>query len=673
MLPSKKAIRKLKTLPFYGRAMQYFTPTKYKPFISFSIKVIERKKYLVVIGNTSTERENNFITVMNKEGNVLTLLPNGRWSVTINHFIYDRVVVYDDECISRFFKDCNENNYQSFIKHYCLYKTEQRKLHLRERQLLENEKWGNNFSKIPRKFRYWCNKEYGYKVIFNTNDRNTGFCTNCKKKIVFSEKLIVGHKYKCPNCKKALAGDTFKKNKSRRYKCFAMLDLWNERLVVRHFDLSEKVTALYNADNSVIGIDVTRNFLEYERDLFNTNLDCFNYYTNKFDVTTSIRHWVNSKPSIGNHMFFTLPYRYYGIEKVYKRNFSNIRSYVSENANNVLDAILYSDLSNKCRLEDLLLYKNVTLLAEKLEKAGLLALSKNVLDSELLGWYSWNFPKITENMSINEFLGFNKRFIRYAIANDMNYRSIQCMQSYNKVFKDKFEDFVLVDEYCKSNNLNAITTIPRIVDFCSDYETTINQVVSYLSKQGESIDKLKDYVSMYLKAYKLSNPTEFTVIKYSKSFLFPQSLSKAYDNAEEWLNVEKDKSSKDDIRIKNNQLKKIVEIFDNVDGKKIGDYKFTLPHLNTDFIQQGIEMHNCVGRKIYFDNMCNGLSIICFVSKQDNNYGTVEFSLRGNKTKLVQARSFVERDISCEISSELKQLELLLKNSINNKVKVVQL
>lgn len=48
MLPSKKSIRNLKTLPFYGRVQHYHIPNK--NYIAFSIKIIDRKKYLVIIG-----------------------------------------------------------------------------------------------------------------------------------------------------------------------------------------------------------------------------------------------------------------------------------------------------------------------------------------------------------------------------------------------------------------------------------------------------------------------------------------------------------------------------------------------------------------------------------------------------------------------------------------------
>lgn len=676
MLPSKKAIRKLKTLPFCGRAMQYLTLSKQKPFVSFSIKIIERKKYLVAIGNTSEEKENNFITVMNKEGKTITLLPNDKWSVTINHFIFKKITVYNDECISRFFKDCNANNYKCFIEHYYSYKSNQRKIHLKEKQLLLNKIWGNNFSKTPRNFRYWCDKEYGYKVIFDTNDRNTGFCTYCKNKIVFSEKLIVGHKYKCPTCKKVLSGDTFKKNKRSKHKCFSMIDLLKEQLVVRHFDLSEKITALNSDDNSIIGIDVRRDLFEYERDLFNKNFDSFNYYTNKYDITTSMWYWINSKPSMGNHLFFTLPNRYYEPEKVYTKNFSNIKECVSDTTNNVLDTILYSNLSNNYRVEDLLLYNNETVFSEKLEKVGLLNLSKEVLSSRVCYWNHNKFPKITENMSVKEFLGINKRFMRYAIENDVKYDHIRCMQRYNDVFKDKFEDYLLAVEYCKNGNFNTINTINMIVDFCENYSTTIKQVISYLSYQNGNIIELRDYVSMYLEAYRLSNPNKFTVIKYSKDFLFPQSLIKAHDNADKWLKEEKNKEMKKKIHEKNKQLKKVIKVFGEIDGITLGNYRITLPHCNSDFVRRGTNMRICVGNGKYFDDMCKGVAIICFVSKDDSkekNFGTIEFSLRENQINMVQARGFANKDISNAIQCELKQLKLLLEKCISNNAKVKQL
>lgn len=249
----------------------------------------------------------------------------------------------------------------------------------------------------------------------------------------------------------------------------------------------------------------------------------------------------------------------------------------------------------------------------------------------------------------------------------MHYNTIFAMKKYNEIFKDKFEDFVYLYSYCEHQKINSIDVIiNNIVSFCQEYKTTIRQVVSYLSKQEGSIIELNDYVSMYLEAYRLSsNNKDFTVTKYSKDFLFPQNLMKAHNSAEIWLKDEKDKAKKKDFAKKEKQLKKVVKKLAKLDGLSLGEYKFTLPHSNKDFIRQGTEMHICVGCGDYFDKMCSGVAIIIFVEKQDKNYGTIEYNIKKDKTvSLVQARGFSNKNISDVCSDELMQIQKLLQSKI---------
>lgn len=673
MLPSKKSIRNLKTLPFYGRVQHYHIPNK--NYIAFSIKIIDRKKYLVIIGaDKNNEVNENFITVISKDGEARTLLPNGKWSSTLNHLYWsyrDYAKVYNDDCVTRFFKDCG-NCYSPLscvFRQYASYKQKQKQRKIIENQKLKNQFWEDKLPLVSRKFRNFCYDSYGYNVVFSVADRKTGFCTKCKKKITFSENLVMGHTYCCPYCKKKIVAKSVKKISNNKFKCFALLDAYNSsQVVVRHFDLSVNIVAKV-VNNHITNIDVKRNLFEYERDLFSSSLDSFDYHINRYDYSTGVWYWNNKKPSQGFYMFGSLPYRYYEAETIYTGNFADMKGIIGEKYA-VLNTIFYNQdkdsIFNYYRLEDYLLYSANTLLAEKFNKIGLKALAKNILDS-CCNWNYYGIPKIeNNNLSVKTFLGVNKKFINFAISKDMNYNTIVAMKKYNEIFKDKFEDFCYMYSYCETKDINSIDVlINKIVSFCQEYKTTIRQVVSYLSKQEGSIIELNDYVSMYLEAYKLStNNKDFTVTKYSKDFLFPQNLMKAHDNTAIWLKDEKDKIKKKDFAKKEKQLKKVVKKLAKLDGLSLGEYKFTLPHSNKDFIRQGTQMHICVGGGTYFDNMCSGVAIIIFVEKQDKNYGTIEYSINDKTVSLVQARGFSNKNISDVCSDELMQIQKLLQSKI---------
>ena len=80
MLPSKKSIRKMRTQPFPGWVLSFVKNADdyCGSLIMFSIKIIEHKKYLVGKGINA---DGKFLSVISKEGDILTLLENGRWSV----------------------------------------------------------------------------------------------------------------------------------------------------------------------------------------------------------------------------------------------------------------------------------------------------------------------------------------------------------------------------------------------------------------------------------------------------------------------------------------------------------------------------------------------------------------------------------------------------------------
>lgn len=66
----------------------------------FSIKIIEHKKYLVGKGINA---DGKFLSVISKEGDILTLLENGRWSVAcINQYISSNATVFNGACVYKF-------------------------------------------------------------------------------------------------------------------------------------------------------------------------------------------------------------------------------------------------------------------------------------------------------------------------------------------------------------------------------------------------------------------------------------------------------------------------------------------------------------------------------------------------------------------------------------------
>ena len=80
--------------------------------IMFSIKIIEHKKYLVGKGINA---DGKFLSVNSKEGDILNMLENGRWSVAcINQYISSNATVFNGACVYKFFNDDDKDGRSAY-------------------------------------------------------------------------------------------------------------------------------------------------------------------------------------------------------------------------------------------------------------------------------------------------------------------------------------------------------------------------------------------------------------------------------------------------------------------------------------------------------------------------------------------------------------------------------
>lgn len=682
MLPSKKSIRKIKSLSIYRKAKKLAEISDLS-ITYYNTKIIENKKYLICMGNTYNYYNANvekyadcddlYITVINKKGDTLTLLPNNKWTKSLNFaFSYYGKVSYFSSSVFEYF-NVNINEYddaQRCIKHFY----ESRKAEIRNNKKAKDIKekmkmWCNYKETVPRKFKNFCNNDLGYKLIFSTKDRTTGICTNCNTRSSY-KKIVMGHKYKCPKCKKEIeAISCLKVSNKETHKCYSMLDVFinqdgEKQLMVRHFDLSECISA-FDYNGYLTDIKVDRSLYEYERDIFSTDFHEFSYYIATRDYYTNLLYWKNSKPSIGWHVWLPrLPDRYYFADKFYLGNVDTIKESFPRASErlSILQYIESSTISSSIRVEEILINMKYSMLAEKLLKVGLYELATDLLKSSV-GWY-YNRTTIIENMSIKDYIGLNKTYIKFAIEENVDYNTVSAMRTFDKSFKNKINDFKLIYKYCIDYNYSIIHFTDDIIEFCNNYKTTINQVIKYLRQfKTCEMPTLNDYISMYIKAYKLSNP-DAKIVKYNKSFLFPQDLKKAHDAAEKWLKENEDKIKKQQLLKNEKKLLSFTKTLGEFDGLKIGDYKITLPHNKNDFIAQGEEMHICVGRLNYFEKMAEGKTIVCFVAKGNDRYATIEFRVANGKVSLIQARGYDNKDLEDRLAKELNKMKNVLEKNI---------
>ncbi|EOD7437827.1 PcfJ domain-containing protein [Enterococcus faecium] len=159
---------------------------------------------------------------------------------------------------------------------------------------------------------------------------------------------------------------------------------------------------------------------------------------------------------------------------------------------------------------------------------------------------------------------------------------------------------------------------------------------NYLIKQGVQFSHYKDYLMM-LKDLR---------IDLNKASLLPSDINKAVET----LNTMKRKITHEGFKV---QAKKLAYMEMSLSG-----FSFILPKTPDDLIQEGENLHHCVGGSRYIEKHGRGESTIIFVRKNNNlkqSYFTIEYAIK----RIIQIQGKRNRE---KVSPKLKQaVDLWLK------------
>jgi hypothetical protein len=462
---------------------------------------------------------------------------------------------------------------------------------------------------LPKNFFSWVNK-YGlyheHYMIYKPKDKRQGYCTCCDRWVPIKDPRHNADG-KCPKCRMPV---TFKAWGKQKYLddevvCGIMQRLKDKSgYVLRAFKVESKRHRENDYKQTGGAWEEQRNILD--KDLRKVEEYGFRKYKN-----TGIQRWCIGAMEWG------------GMGYAYTRGFGNAVMYPS-NLKNVLkksnlkytpvNDLIRKNPGKPCYFEEMLHELNKNPQYEYLIKAGLTRLVYQLTR----GWRS------TERM-----LDLTRK------------KPWECIKVSREQFKTLCHMNANVDELwvTQRGNENRIHFTQQQISWIAkemgrshliDYMiyTTPHKMIRYLREKLviETFGSLQsDYYDYLEECQRLGLPMD-------DQTLFPQNFRRAHEmTAAAVLEIENEEK-----RIQAEEFKKSQE--EKADLYNFEDSKFILimPKKKEDFMQEGREMHNCVGG--YYERVKRGDCTVLFLRKKEEpekSFCTAELS----GTKIVQLRS----------------------------------
>ena len=151
----------------------------------------------------------------------------------------------------------------------------------------------------------------------------------------------------------------------------------------------------------------------------------------------------------------------------------------------------------------------------------------------------------------------------------------------------------------------------------NEFDIKPGELASYLNKEDITVTDFFDNLNMLKKIY--PNP-------YKKSLIYPKNFHDIHlENIDKLEVVNNSDCFKKFKKVRTKALKKTFED---------ENYILLVPECKSDFISEGINNHNCVGRCGYYEKMSRGSSYIYFLRKKEDvkkSFITIEYNPKMNK------------------------------------------
>lgn len=566
----------------------------------------------------------------------------------IDESFYGNDMAYiNTESVSSFFKITagEEKPLTTWMRKISSYRWKQRIIRQKEKSKKSCARF-KALSPIPSNFKSWCRRDLS-RIVFDTSDRKHGHCQYCNCDIEMDQDLIQGHSYKCPHCHHTFEAISYNGHAWRRQKGYSLLSEMNGALVIRHFIF--RIYKKWEPD-----------FFEYERDILSGD-GYSNYIRTRIG---SFEYWRNYKKP-PNWYGTGDPEIYWADEQLYP--FSGLSLLKKQKRK-----IVAAEAHNEYRWESALTFEAKNLeLAQILNAAGYSnSLSYGVYEhytepsnNPFYPYNSEKEPIVTYGRNPKEILRLDGNFAKLFREKQYGYNELVRYDSFRSTKESRspkaFEKSLTFAIRSRYEDIYE-----KYIKLLRKFEITAAQTYKYFSGRCDifTFNHWYDYLQNYYNAAQLAD-----IQLTGKSWIFPpiKDIKKKHDEAYHWYQSEYKLKKEKERELKNQQLALFVSGLSSLDNYTIDGMIAVLPHTYGDFVIEGTNQSNCVGGHGYFDAMASSESIIVFLrTKKDESYCTCEFSLRGDKIRLVQCRLKKNKEAPDKVQRIAKKYGKLLEKQI---------
>lgn len=463
----------------------------------------------------------------------------------------------------------------------------------------------NIVPELPKDFEGWVIKDafINNRYIFYKSGSREGKCTYCDKKVILKEKPIHNKKSKCPMCKSEITYKAWNKQKKisdKKYVGLMQKLTDDSKFVLRKFKCKveyEKVKGIWKKTSYVMR-EVIRVMLPKHLRFVDEYFE-FGEYKN-----TGIRRWCHEVRHIG---FYYNPE--FGSAVIYPRNLTKLLKETGLKYIPVKE-MLSSAPGEATKFEHVLqqLVKNPKY--EFLIKAGLKRFTYDMCED-----YSYNTKEYIDEFKKKpwEYLKLNKEIFQLCCKKNASGIQVRVAQIAGKNdIKMTWAEIEWTAKYIGSSTLIEVMKY-----------TTPHRMIKYLIQIGaEKEDKtVVDYMDYIEQCKKLG-------WEINRETMFPKNFHTAHEQASRLLLEKEEAAAAEKKRLQDMQYRMTLddqkrELYKYEDDK----YTLILPECKDDFINEGREMHNCVGG--YFERVIQGECTVLFLRKKDapeKSFCTIEIA-----------------------------------------------
>lgn len=451
-----------------------------------------------------------------------------------------------------------------------------------------------------------------YPLGFFDFKKRTIYCTKCKKNHTVDESFVYkkGGQTICPHCKETIF--IYSTLCSPSITCTPYIfSRVGSTPILRHF----RVTRKYAKG----GKEYTVNITEFGRDIImdrklvkysNTNGFWEKGRKNDFDTFYHTSPYQNGCLYRGNlkQVFKNTCLEYCGLSlypqyTIYKWDWYLRTYFYYPQLEFLLKANLFTLIEEIVNSKENLLrhsYFPYSVLDKVYPKAHTLG--------DFLGCNKNILKKLNENSTFEDIA-----FLKYLDSLDESLNVKEFFENTLKEFKNNATTFANI-------SANAIDTVNKLMQSARAVNLSTNKLIKYLSAQKQlnsmRYENFKDIVNDYYDYITCCKELNYDV--NHKRVNQPADLANNHDEAFEFKKAVENATLNNNYKLFYSEV--LQHLNNNIDG-----LQFILPESEKDFIKQGKELHQCVGRGSYYQNTAERKEIIVCIYKDDVPYLTLEF------------------------------------------------